>query len=90
MLSLVDPETKGGKLGMNSIFLDLWTTDSFPIKDIPVPPRWPPSPDSLSVTDGIYELRAVPLTSIAIVTSRTIKVWERETSFFWQRFTGHH
>lgn len=89
MLSLVDLGTKGGKLGMTPIFLDLWTTDPFPTKDIAVTPRWPPSSDSLSVTDGTYELRAVPLTSIAVVTSRTIKVWERET-FFWQGFTSHH
>lgn len=38
-----------------------------------VPPRWPLQPQSLMVEGGVYELIAVPFTSIAIVTSRTIK-----------------
>ncbi|KAF8204296.1 ATP-dependent RNA helicase [Mycena galopus ATCC 62051] len=40
-----------------------------------ITPRWPPSPDSLAVEDdGVYEVTAVPLTSIAFVTARSIKV----------------
>ena len=39
-----------------------------------VPPRWPLQPQTLVVEGGVYELIAVPLTSIAIVTSRTLKV----------------
>ena len=39
-----------------------------------IPPHWPPTPESLIVNDGIYELRKVPLTSIVLVTNKTIKV----------------
>ncbi|KAH7922845.1 ATP-dependent RNA helicase [Leucogyrophana mollusca] len=39
-----------------------------------VPPQWPPSPASLSVENGTYEVTTVPLTSISLVTNRTIKV----------------
>lgn len=34
--------------------------------------------------DGTYELRAVPLTSIAIVTSRTVKVWNCQNLRSWR------
>ncbi|KAJ7116795.1 antiviral helicase [Mycena crocata] len=59
VLALVDPDTKARK------------------RDIDpqgVTPRWPPSPESLMVSDGVYEVTAVPLTSIAFVTGRTIKI----------------
>ncbi|KAI9511739.1 antiviral helicase [Russula earlei] len=39
-----------------------------------VPPRWPPSAQSLMVEVGVYELAVVPVTSIALVTSRIFKV----------------
>jgi antiviral helicase SKI2 len=39
-----------------------------------VPPQWPPSAQHLVVEDGEYELIVVPVTSIAFVTSRTLKV----------------
>jgi hypothetical protein len=39
-----------------------------------VPPHWPPSAQDLVVEDGMYELTDVPITSIALVTSRTFKV----------------
>ncbi|CAA7264771.1 unnamed protein product [Cyclocybe aegerita] len=39
-----------------------------------VPPMWPISPTSLIVENGVYELTAVPLSSIAIVTAKTIKI----------------
>ena len=39
-----------------------------------VPPKWPLRPQTLMVERGVYELIAVPLTSIAVVTSRTLKV----------------
>lgn len=39
-----------------------------------VPPLWPLTPDSLRVNSGVYELSAVPLSSIAMVTNRVIKV----------------
>ncbi|KII94033.1 hypothetical protein PLICRDRAFT_171718 [Plicaturopsis crispa FD-325 SS-3] len=59
VLALVDPETKAKHLE---------------IDDQAVTPRWPPSPHSLLVNDGIYELTAVPLSSISLVTNRTVKV----------------
>ena len=39
-----------------------------------VPPRWPPLTQSLVVEDGVYELTDVPVTSIVLVTNRTLKV----------------
>jgi hypothetical protein len=39
-----------------------------------VPPRWPPSAQDLVVEDGVYGLTDVPITSIALVTGRTLKV----------------
>ncbi|KAJ7070626.1 antiviral helicase [Mycena amicta] len=58
VLALVDEETKGRK------HFDLQA----------VTPRWPPTPRSLAVENGVYEVTAVPLTSIAMVTGRTIKI----------------
>lgn len=39
-----------------------------------VPPVWPIDPSSMAIEDGVYELRTVPVTSIVMVTNRTIKV----------------
>lgn len=39
-----------------------------------VTPRWPPTPEPLLIDDGVYELVTVPLTSISLITNRTIKV----------------
>ncbi|KAL0576871.1 Antiviral helicase ski2 [Marasmius crinis-equi] len=39
-----------------------------------IPPRWPPKPNSLFVTNQTYELRTVPFSSIAMVTDRAVKV----------------
>jgi len=39
-----------------------------------VPPQWPPLAQTLVVGDGEYELTVVPVTSIALVTVRTLKV----------------
>jgi hypothetical protein len=52
-------------------------TSCFPLLDVDVqavPPHWPPSAQDLVVEDGVYELIDVPITSIALVTSRTLKV----------------
>ena len=46
-------------------------------KDIdaqPVPPIWPPGPSMLVVDDFVYEVACVPLSSIALVTNKTVKV----------------
>ncbi|KAJ6520244.1 ATP-dependent RNA helicase [Mycena sanguinolenta] len=59
VLALVDPDTKTRKRDIGSQA---------------VTPRWPPSPDSLAVEDGVYEVTAIPLTSIAFVTARSIKI----------------
>ncbi|TFK41940.1 ATP-dependent RNA helicase [Crucibulum laeve] len=59
VLALVDPDTKSNRRD---------------IDPQAVPPLWPPKPESLLVEDGVYDVRAVPLTSITLVTSRTIKV----------------
>lgn len=39
-----------------------------------LPPKWPPSVTALAKTDAAYELSAVPLTSVILVSSRVIKV----------------
>lgn len=39
-----------------------------------VPPIWPPPAQGAVVEDGVYEAASVPVTSIALVTSRIIKV----------------
>jgi hypothetical protein len=39
-----------------------------------VPPLWPPTPDSLAVREPVYDVMLVPLTSILLVTNRTVKV----------------
>ncbi|KAF9556418.1 antiviral helicase [Agrocybe pediades] len=59
VLALVHPDTKSGK--------DDIDPDA-------IPPKWPLDPNSLRVDNGEYELRAVPITSIAMLSSRTIKV----------------
>ncbi|KAG6873825.1 hypothetical protein C0995_010437 [Termitomyces sp. Mi166 len=59
VLALVDPETKSG---------------DHDVDNEAIPPHWPPTPEALVVTNGVYELRAVPLTSMSLVTNRSIKV----------------
>ncbi|KZV67653.1 antiviral helicase [Peniophora sp. CONT] len=59
VLALVDPVTKSRELDQASQL---------------VPPRWPPTPDHLLVTDATYDLVAVPITCISLVTNRVIKV----------------
>ncbi|KAJ7269314.1 antiviral helicase [Mycena haematopus] len=59
ILALVDAETKTRKRDISSQAIT---------------PRWPPSPESLIVEDGVYEVTAIPLTSIAFVTTRSIKI----------------
>ena len=52
-------------------------TSCLPLLDVnvqAVPPHWPPSAHDLVVEDGVYELIDVPITSIALVTSRILKV----------------
>lgn len=39
-----------------------------------IPPLWPPPPQGAVVEDGVYKALQVPVTSIALVTSRTIKI----------------
>ncbi|KAI9444948.1 antiviral helicase [Lactarius indigo] len=39
-----------------------------------IPPLWPPPPQGAVVKDGVYKALQVPVTSIALVTSRTIKI----------------
>ncbi|EGO31119.1 ATP-dependent RNA helicase [Serpula lacrymans var. lacrymans S7.9] len=58
-LALVDQSTKSGE---------------FDVDEQSVPPHWPPTPASLHAENATYEVRSVPLASIALVTSRIIKV----------------
>lgn len=45
-----------------------------------IPPVWPINPESLKVESGVYELTAVPLTSIVMVSSRMIQVCSWSTT----------
>lgn len=47
---------------------------SLDIESDAIPPTWPLEPDSLIMDDATYELRAVPLTSIAFITNKLVKV----------------
>ncbi|KAF7302996.1 ATP-dependent RNA helicase [Mycena kentingensis (nom. inval.)] len=58
VLALVDEETKRQRRG--TLFI--------------LTPRWPPQPLSLIVDNAVYEVTAVPLSSIAMITGRTIKL----------------
>lgn len=62
----------------------LWFTDIEPDALCQV---WPLTPETLRVEDGVYELRAVPLTSIALITSRMIQVvfTSQSNVFFWAK-----
>ncbi|TEB38714.1 translation repressor [Coprinellus micaceus] len=60
VLALVSPDTKSGSLDVDP--------QSLP------PPSWPTPPESLIVENGVYDLRSVPLTSVVLVTDRSVKV----------------
>ncbi|KAF8592772.1 antiviral helicase [Ramaria rubella] len=59
VLALVTPETKSGA---NDTEVQA------------VPPRWPPTPESLLVDNGVYELVTVPFSSISLISNRTMKL----------------
>ncbi|KAG1754810.1 ATP-dependent RNA helicase [Suillus paluster] len=59
VLAMVDQETKLGDKDVD---------------DRALPPRWPLGPASLEVENLTYDLRSVPLDSISMVTSETMKV----------------
>ncbi|KAH9486365.1 Putative ATP-dependent RNA helicase [Psilocybe cubensis] len=44
------------------------------IESYAIPPAWPIKPQQLKVESGVYELTAVPLTSIVMVSNRMIQV----------------
>lgn len=78
VLALVDPETKSGDHGIFflgekfSEGIETWV--SLDVDNEAIPPYWPPTPEALVVNNGVYELKAVPLTSVYLVTSRSVKV----------------
>jgi antiviral helicase SKI2 len=78
VLSLVGSETKTGKNGTprrNGLPEKIHLVTSLLDVDVQaVPPHWPPLAQNLAVEDGEYELSVVPVTSIALVTSRILKV----------------
>ncbi|TFK26711.1 translation repressor [Coprinopsis marcescibilis] len=58
VLARVDQDTKAGRGEMDERSL---------------PPKWPLSPEDLVIQNAVYELRAVPITSIVLVTDQTVK-----------------
>ncbi|KAJ3575226.1 hypothetical protein NP233_g1245 [Leucocoprinus birnbaumii] len=59
VLALVTPDVKSGACDVDNQA---------------VIPLWPPRTESVLVEDGVYELRAIPATSISLVTDSVIKV----------------
>ncbi|KAJ4472467.1 antiviral helicase [Lentinula edodes] len=59
ILALVDEDLKKGKRDVDNVAMT---------------PRWPPTPHSLTVGNPTYQLTTIPLSSISLVTDRTIKV----------------
>ena len=78
VLALVDPETKGGDHGVY-FFIQriIRISHNMGLSDVDneaIPPYWPPTPEALIVNNGVYELKAVSLTSVSLVTNRSVKV----------------
>ncbi|TFY77479.1 hypothetical protein EWM64_g6533 [Hericium alpestre] len=71
VLALVSQETKERKNGRTNLLANLLSARSHLLfQDIDpqtVPPHWPPKAQSLFVSNGVYELLAVPITSISLV-----------------------
>ncbi|KAI0639904.1 antiviral helicase [Trametes polyzona] len=59
VLAMVSPETRQGETDVDAQG---------------VPPQWPPRPETLLVDEPTYDLTPIPLSSIAMVTNRSIKV----------------
>jgi antiviral helicase SKI2 len=76
ILALVNADTKGGAQGVPGLlYSTVLSLDNIPdTGDEAVPPIWPPTPKTLVVDNILYEMRAIPLTSIIYVTKNTIKV----------------
>jgi hypothetical protein len=59
------------------LFDEISQRRAHPLTDVDlqsVTPLWPPPAQGVVVEDGVYEAVPVPVTSIALVTGRTIKV----------------
>lgn len=83
MLAFVPPETRAGAHGTSRLSSRLRRcrqTERIPSTDADVaaeavPPRWPPKTASIANAEGLtYELAIVPLTSVSLVTSMTLRV----------------
>ena len=76
VLAMVSPETKTHEHGASTTRLlrGMRLIFSEDVDAEAVPPRWPPTPESLLVDEPTYELAAVPVTSIAMVSFEDIKV----------------
>lgn len=80
VLALVDLETKNSdtKGGIRSMSISdhpcSLLTALAPLGTNSVPPIWPPRPENLVKDLTEYDLRTVPLSSIAMVTESVIKV----------------
>ena len=73
---MVSPETRMGKTGQINPSVGVCGALIMyaDVDGQAIPPRWPPRPESLLVDEPIYDLTPIPLTSIAMVSSRSIKV----------------
>jgi len=67
--------TSSGRMFFALVLVNGSQTGPTKVKDeLPVPPLWPPSPNSVAVENATYELTSVSITSIALLTQRIIKV----------------
>lgn len=82
MLAFVPPETRAGTHGTSWLNLRLRLccqaeqfVEDADVAAEAVPPRWPPKTTTIAEAEGLtYELAIVPLTSVSLVTSMTLRV----------------
>ena len=77
VLAMVSPDTKSGVNGQYPTLLVRQCNVLTFGEDVDAqarPPRWPPQPEWLLVDEPVYDLLAVPITSIAMASYESIKV----------------
>ncbi|KAI0715060.1 antiviral helicase [Earliella scabrosa] len=77
VLAMVSPDTKSGVNGQYPTLLVRQCNMVTPGEDVDAqarPPRWPPQPEWLLVDEPVYDLLAVPITSIAMASYESIKL----------------
>jgi antiviral helicase SKI2 len=72
---LVDKDTKTGAKSIPSLRIaSAQTNILLGVGNDEVSPRWPPPKQVVVAENAVYEVAAIPMSSIALVTNQTIKV----------------